>query len=482
MYQSQLIASCALYFTAAEPVCRIKPGAAHIAFSAPSRNAVNAFFVEALKAGGLHGNEPAVLDQQTGHYSATVLDPDYNAIEVVHREEVMTADEDMPSNVITKRPEGSQVLDWAKDVAKSVVEDKPSSIRAALQPIINHITNPTVVVSQESERHTSGDANSKALVGTLLGAAAGAAIAYVMTKGEAESSTPQAPQLSRTTTLYRTLEAPPPRSLVSASPQSYRAPTIVSRAPTMVSRAPSVLSPRSHHSSAPRAIEAPRPSPSSRHNTTLIETFIPPTEILRHILPEAVPLPASIISYTPSRVSKAPSHVSKGPTHVSTAKTITQADITPSHGPVIQLERRNTEPAAPSVHGSQASVHSRLKSAAAPSKAPSLLRSVTAGEGIARSSHSHSRPSSSRRSSHHSHHGHRERSRSRESKRAKEKRLDELVMPDDSISRIGAGDGDGGGEERRRRRKGKSVVEVPREKDFKGERDVKSVVTRILRR
>jgi catechol 2,3-dioxygenase-like lactoylglutathione lyase family enzyme len=59
--------------------------AAHVAFAAPSREAVDAFYEAALSAGGRDNGPPGLRRQyHAGYYAAFVLDPDGNNIEAVH--------------------------------------------------------------------------------------------------------------------------------------------------------------------------------------------------------------------------------------------------------------------------------------------------------------------------------------------------------------------------------------------------------------
>ncbi|MFE5599744.1 VOC family protein [Streptomyces coelicoflavus] len=57
----------------------------HIAFTAVSRDAVDAFHVAAVAAGGVSRHAPRSWSQYRA-YSAFVSDPDGNNIEVVHKE------------------------------------------------------------------------------------------------------------------------------------------------------------------------------------------------------------------------------------------------------------------------------------------------------------------------------------------------------------------------------------------------------------
>jgi predicted lactoylglutathione lyase len=59
----------------------------NIAFSAGSKEEVDAFCAAALKAGGVDNGAPGYRPQyDDGHYAAFVLDLDGNNIEAVHRE------------------------------------------------------------------------------------------------------------------------------------------------------------------------------------------------------------------------------------------------------------------------------------------------------------------------------------------------------------------------------------------------------------
>lgn len=60
------------------------PSPRHIAFQAPSRKAVQAFFDAALEAGGFDNGGPGVREQyHPTYFGAFVLDPDQNNVEAV---------------------------------------------------------------------------------------------------------------------------------------------------------------------------------------------------------------------------------------------------------------------------------------------------------------------------------------------------------------------------------------------------------------
>jgi catechol 2,3-dioxygenase-like lactoylglutathione lyase family enzyme len=57
----------------------------HLAFSAPSREAVNAFHAAAMEAGGRDNGAPGPRPEyHAGYYGAYVFDPDGNNVEAVH--------------------------------------------------------------------------------------------------------------------------------------------------------------------------------------------------------------------------------------------------------------------------------------------------------------------------------------------------------------------------------------------------------------
>lgn len=58
----------------------------HLAFTAPSRDAVDAFFKAAMRAGGTDRGAPGVREAYgADYYAAFVIDPDGYHIEAVHR-------------------------------------------------------------------------------------------------------------------------------------------------------------------------------------------------------------------------------------------------------------------------------------------------------------------------------------------------------------------------------------------------------------
>lgn len=306
-----------------------KATAAHVAFNAPSRSAVDAFFLAGLKAGGRIHGEPALRDQHTGYYSAAIVDFDDNSIEATYREQ----EEGMPV-----KPESvaddKRVLAWQKDVAKSTVGLGSEVTKNTARVIINNVTAPTLTVSRSTaQTKDEGDMSAKAIIGTLLGAAAGAAVAYAMTKGEAENL--QSP-ISQTIT-YQTVDAGEPYragSAVSSRKSPYPAASshesrktlreIDYPQPLMPGSGQSVLS---QHSSQPKYLEGPKAASAHNLASTLIETFIPPSEVRRFpaqrshtdsVVPRSVGMQDIDAATQRSRPSRAS----------SAAKTVTLKDFT----------------------------------------------------------------------------------------------------------------------------------------------------------
>ena len=188
----------------------LKVGTSHIAFSAPSRNAVRAFYTSAVNAGANGGEAPAYRNDDIECFNAVVLDLDGNSVEVVHH--------NMPVHV-SKIPRRLllEAGSAASAAAAPPVEDALSESRslatwksigsAALDALVRPETerrNSTSAVSKRPSlipgivrsftdpllmRETGrGEISDKALVGTMLGAAAGAAVVYAMCKSEEDSA------------------------------------------------------------------------------------------------------------------------------------------------------------------------------------------------------------------------------------------------------------------------------------------------------
>lgn len=320
-------------------MCSVRAGATHVAFAAPSRSAVLGFFTAALKAGGRIHGEPAIRDPESGYYSAAVLDFDNNSIEVRHQEGAKAE----PSRLMTGDVENQSVLSWQKDVAKSTASNSPLAKSASSRVIINNITVPTTVISQPiPDPKPKSEMSTKAFIGTLLGAAAGAAVAYAMTKAEDESHKTTAPR----TITYQAIKAPTlqPTSSAISPPESYaqsmghptQQPLVQQieyphHPPSRTFRS-SVLSHASLIEDRPASQIAAAPVQLG----TLIDTFIPPSEVARYP-PRAFARSHtdSIIQPTRSQVLSVISRPPQPSRASSAAQTITPVSLPPSPRSVV---------------------------------------------------------------------------------------------------------------------------------------------------
>lgn len=222
-------------------------------------------------------------DQHTGYYSAAIVDFDNNSIEATYREQ----EQEMPVKAESVSDD-KRVLAWQKDVAKSTVGLGSEVSKNAARIIIKNVTAPTVTVSRSTAQiKDDGDMSAKAVIGTLLGAAAGAAVAYAMTKGEAENLRSPITQ----TITYQTVDAAEPQrdgSAVTSRKSSY--PPASSHVPRRTLREidyPQALVPGSgqsvlsQKSSQPKYLEGPKAASAHHLASTLIETFVPPSELRR---------------------------------------------------------------------------------------------------------------------------------------------------------------------------------------------------------
>lgn len=201
----------------------VPAGAAHIAFQADSRNAVQSFFISALKAGGTIHGEPAVRDS-SGYYSATIIDFDGNSIEAVFRPDLSDGKEyDTKSTVSSKTMTKALSLRQSQvsrappaDVVSSVSRSAPRSEAPSparrfsgdvVEGIVSEARSATnvartllqsVSASQPSQSRPTGHGDSNVICGTLLGVAAGAALHYAFTHDKNSKSRP--PALSRSFT------------------------------------------------------------------------------------------------------------------------------------------------------------------------------------------------------------------------------------------------------------------------------------------
>lgn len=227
----------------------------------------------ALKAGAKIHGEPKERDSLSGYYSAAVIDFDGNSIEAVHRSgETFVASETggptialLENGSVVSKSSKAGSIKAAESIAPPGSEAKsravsraPTVINRAAPSVCSHRSQgpPPSYTVQTVQKSDDGSKAAKTIVGTLIGAAAGAAIAYAMVKGESQPSssetatnpppqyTPESHQLpapsqfsqsdeQRQQATYRAIEAPPPRSVYTSAsgPRSTLSRSVTSKNP-----------------------------------------------------------------------------------------------------------------------------------------------------------------------------------------------------------------------------------------------------------
>ncbi|CAD0106788.1 unnamed protein product [Aureobasidium uvarum] len=181
------------------------PGNAHVAFSATSKLAVRDFYAAALTAGGQPNGAPAFRGCNDCIFNAAVLDLDGNSIEVIYHQ----LEED---DAYTTVSGGSRVLTWRRGIVNVLGdEDRTTFVSARRsQPDTEKMSTTSITESTPRSKASGvtrtasmptispGTSESgfqitgKAIIGTILGAAAGAAVAYAMIKSEQDSAQQEA--------------------------------------------------------------------------------------------------------------------------------------------------------------------------------------------------------------------------------------------------------------------------------------------------
>jgi hypothetical protein len=239
-------------FWITQEVPGVPAGAAHVAFTAPSRVAVQQFFTAALKAGGQFHGDPAVRDG-SGYYSAAVIDFDGNSIEAVCRPIFSDDKENDVKSVVSNAKSTATARSSAKSAFSRAApsEAKSTTSRAAPPPPVGNAVpaqssgdiienlmaearNAATMAREVVERArpamntTPGGSSGETIMGTLLGVAAGAALHYAFTNNNSSNdSGPRRPSASARSATepaptqyqnYRAIEAAP--SYYSSSPRS----------------------------------------------------------------------------------------------------------------------------------------------------------------------------------------------------------------------------------------------------------------------
>lgn len=429
----------------------VKAGAAHIAFTAPSRTAVRDFYTAALTAGGRPNGAPASRCDEDSHFNAAVLDLDGNSIEVVFRNGPDLRDD---GTVIGH----SRVIKWQRSVhesyesfrsesrsivsshtsasraapiekAESIISKAPSSVSKA-GSIARSVSEP-VAVPQTTTTSDAGSGAAKQIIGTLLGAAAGAAVAYAMVRSEQDSAKKEsdfsafmdaknfvkgaAGYLAQASSQPKQPQQAPQPAIEAATPtpesvhrnndaQSYR--FFTPPQPRSVYAAPKQIDNQSYHSSTP-----PQPrsvyAPTKQIDAQSYHSSVPPqpwnnSDTPRQLEAQSTYYSASVVSNAktkapaPLALEYAPA-ASVAPTQARSRHTNARSVTSPE---LLTIEKaRSTASTAKPL-----SIVSKARSAA-PSAAPSSLISSFVPDHVPRhasegSVHSHHSSRSKAKSSH----------------------------------------------------------------------------------
>lgn len=229
-----------------------------------------------MKAGGKIHGEPKLRDPGSGYYSAAVIDSDGNSIEAVYRPSISSARSeatgpDIPllesGSVVSKassrassaKPESiapprsearssvskaTTAVDRAAPSEYSVPPSEKPAPSVTTREVHQPVSSPTYVVNHtthttQTQKSDDGNPTAKTIVGSLIGAAAGAALAYAWTSSgdsespSSESTAPpqhsphewaalpspgsQAPSQAQEPGFFRAIEAAPAKSTYSQS-------------------------------------------------------------------------------------------------------------------------------------------------------------------------------------------------------------------------------------------------------------------------
>ncbi|KAK0334197.1 hypothetical protein LTR91_001209 [Friedmanniomyces endolithicus] len=163
----------------------------HVAFTADSRLTVRNCYAAALTSGAHPSGAPSYRDRDCSVFNAAVEDLDGNVIEFVFRELVEAEEDKVPALLA---PDDSRVTTWQKNVAKSGPHSEVESHSSHSLRYQRATSTPALKRSRTLPVNpiATTEFRSKAMLGTMLGASAGAAIAWAMMKSEGNSARDEA--------------------------------------------------------------------------------------------------------------------------------------------------------------------------------------------------------------------------------------------------------------------------------------------------
>ena len=258
----------------------------------------------------------------------------------------------MQSDSESLADEGRRVLTWQKGSA-GLANASPSTNKNFLRSLATDIAIPAIN-TKPSLKEQKFDP-STTFIGTLLGAAAGAAIAYAVAQDDPETTMRELIPIPHSQKIYQAVVDP----LAPRSTTSHR--TLNSNGST--------VSLRSAQCKHYRCIDTPG---TPRQHTTLIKALIPHSEIPPSSLPLAAPARPGLRRSLCSEIltpHSPPSRPGNARSYSSSAKTVSKADYIPlplSHtsSRYTSSQFRDDKPASSHSHRSRGNVTSRALSQA----------------------------------------------------------------------------------------------------------------------
>jgi len=304
--------------------------------------------------------------------------------------------------MINSNSEDRKIRAWQKDVVSSIADDASTTARDP-SPTLSNAPPPPLVVNQivttspvvvtrirAPEPKISDEIKTKAIIGTVVGATAGAFIAYAMVKGDSENH--QQPRIRERIT-YRTIEVPAEYEVGQSRP--------VTRVPTQYAR--QRCGSFADGNSGARALTIGPPSPRAK---TLIPSSAHSHHSARsdplsyHAASQRGPI-VMIDNDTRSRASSARNTFRQGDlAHLPPSAPVTEVRLArdvplPAHSQASRYTRATSATVNDKPHNKTAIIESREK----------LLPSVSPHDSISQAGTSISRDSGRSKHRHSSHHG-----------------------------------------------------------------------------
>ena len=315
------------------------PAVAQVTFSAPSEEAIIKFHKSALLAGD---SNTASIRQTPDQFIAETQDMDGNLLRVEYtRAPLRSTSSPTVITMASSTKEAKRVLDWQYEVAASN-SDARSVVSQAQQPraptIVSRaptaltrahtmneqanriVQRQTITTTSQPAESNQGGFSSKVILGTILAAAAGAAVGYAMTRSESQddSDTPVRRASFEIERTYSTV----PRSEHGLDEPDYmahysKAPSNVHRELTQIDEEPRPYIARSH--------TMPAGSVHSRHSASIAPSKDEIKAASKHTTLALMPPPSHVSSRSKAsddgKSEDKKSHKSNSHASYSTAKT-----------------------------------------------------------------------------------------------------------------------------------------------------------------